>query len=372
MTSLNSLRTATVRHVVAIPVKNEERHILPCLQALAGQRESRAFEVLLLLNDCTDATVPIVKDASKRMPFALHLYECNLPAERASAGLARRIAMEQAATHAGPRGILLTTDADSRVAPDWFSNNIVAIAEGADAVAGRVEMNAEDAAELPRELIEDEERVQTLASMLDEIISRLDPDKADPWPRHVQHSGASIAVTADMFRRAGGIPDIPVGEDRAFFRALQRVDARIRHCPQTLVTVSGRIHGRAKGGMADTMRRRMRQADTWLDDCLEPAADTARRVLLRRMARAHWIRCSEKIDDLTRSLRLTEDVVRRALGASSFGAAWQQLEERSAVLHRRLIPASDLEVEIRNAADVLYALEAKKPARHAEIFADAI
>jgi GT2 family glycosyltransferase len=360
MTTLHALRSTQPRHVVAIPVKNEARHILPCLEALAAQSTPQAFEVVLLLNDCTDGTADIARHASARLPFRLNLDECNLPPARASAGLARRIAMQRAAERVGPRGVLLTTDADSRVAPDWVANNLTAIAEGADAVAGLAEMDAQDAARLPRELIEAEDRVQLLATMLDEIASRLDPDKADPWPRHVQHSGASIAVTADMFRMAGGIPDVPVGEDRAFFRALERVDARIRHCPQTRVVVSGRLHGRAAGGMADTMRRRMCRPDAWLDDCLEPAADTARRVLLRRTARAHWIKCSDRIEELARSLGLYPAVVAQCLLAPTFGAAWQTLEEHSPVLRRRLIPAADLEAEIRNAADVLHALETRR------------
>jgi hypothetical protein len=363
MTTLHVLRAATTRIIVAIPAKNEERHIVPCLMALAAQRDAPPFEVLLLLNDCTDATAELVRDVSWRLPFAVQVQECALPPSRASAGLARRVAMDHAAMRAGPRGVLLTTDADSRAAPGWVASNLAAIAAGADAVAGRAEMDVQDAARLPRTLIEDEEQVQLLATMLDEIACRLDPDKADPWPRHVQHSGASIAVTADMFRQAGGIPDVPVGEDRAFFRALERVDARIRHCPQTWVTVSGRLDGRASGGMADTMRRRIGQPDAWLDDCLESAADTARRVLLRRMARAHWIKRSDTVSDLSASLRLAEPLVREMLLAPTFGAAWQTLEEHSPVLHRRLISAADLAAEIRNAADVLQALRATRSAK---------
>jgi hypothetical protein len=52
-------------------------------------------------------------------------------------------------------------------------------------------------------------------------------------------------------------PGTPLGEDRAFFDALRRVDARIRHVPGVRVVVSARIVGRAPGGMADTMRRRV-------------------------------------------------------------------------------------------------------------------
>jgi GT2 family glycosyltransferase len=365
MTTLHALRSTLPRGYVAIPAKNEEQHILSCLEAFAAQRGPYSFEVLLLLNDCTDATAALARGAMDRLPFPLRIHECTLPPSRASAGLARRIAMEQAALYAGPRGILLTTDADSRVHPDWVAANLTAIAEGADAVAGQAEIDPVDAAKLPRELMQDEERVQRLATMLDEIASRLDPDAADPWPRHAQHSGASIAVTAEMFRRAGGIPDVPAGEDRAFFRALERQDARIRHCPKTRVTVSGRIEGRAKGGMADTIRRRMSVPDSWLDECLEPAACSARRVLMRRTARAHWIDRSGTVTDLARNLRMAEADVHAALNAPAFGAAWQRLEEQSSALRRHPIPAGALDAEIRNAADVLYALKARRPVRSA-------
>src|ERR1700761_2329771 len=112
-----------------------------------------------------------------------------------------------------------------------------------------------------------------------------DPDPADPWERHTQHSGASIAITAQAFARCGGVPDVSSSEDRALIAALRRVDARIRHSPNVHVTVSGRTVGRAAGGMAETIRRRMIAPDLYIDDRLEPAADCARRAWARAEAR---------------------------------------------------------------------------------------
>ena len=111
---------------------------------------------------------------------------------------------------------------------------------------------------------------------------------ADPWPRHQEESGASIAVCAGAYRRAGGMPPAPLAEDRAFFAALRRIDARIRHAPEVSVVVSGRILGRAAGGMADTIRRRLMTPDSWLDPRLEPAADRMRRLALRAARRDAW------------------------------------------------------------------------------------
>jgi hypothetical protein len=45
--------------------------------------------------------------------------------------------MQWAALRAGEKGILLTTDADGVVGPDWVEVNLAAIEAGAEAVVGR-------------------------------------------------------------------------------------------------------------------------------------------------------------------------------------------------------------------------------------------
>lgn len=339
----------STRCIVAIPVKNEASHIQQCLEALAVQLNAPTFEVLLLLNNCVDTTAGIVRTVTPDLPFAVHVLECDLSRSQASAGFARRLATQQAALRVGQDGILLTTDADARVASDWIASNVAALSAGADAVAGYAEIDADDAAKLPPHLHEIEDRVQLLTTLLDKITSLLDPDTADPWPRHAQHSGASIAVIAEVFHRAGGIPAVPCGEDRAFFAALRDVDARIRHCPKVRVVVSGRLHGRAQGGMADTLRRRLVRADNWLDDCLEPTADAVRRAAFRALARRHWSGGPDNIRRLSRALGVEAATVRECLRAPAFGVAWQRLTKCCPLLQRRRIPFAALEHEIRDA-----------------------
>ena len=66
----------------------------------------------------------------------------------------------------------------------------------------------------------------TLIALLDDLAGMLNPETHNPPPRHTEASGASLAVSVEAFRRVGGIPAIPSGEDRAFVRALWMIDAR--------------------------------------------------------------------------------------------------------------------------------------------------
>jgi len=199
----------------------------------------------------------VVRDVAVGLPMPLLATDTIVPARMSNAGFARRLAMESAARLAAPGSILMTTDADGEVYPDWIAANLAALRAGADVVAGRVELDGADAIRLPSRLQEDDEKECMYDRLLDEIHAKLDPDPADPLPRHTEHAGASIAVRLPAYRQAGRIPAVPVGEDRALSKHCERFDARIRHSRDVRVVVSGRIIGRAVGGMADTIRRRL-------------------------------------------------------------------------------------------------------------------
>jgi hypothetical protein len=248
--------------------------------------------------------------------------------------------MEEAAANM-KQGVLLTTDADGRVAPDWIAVNLRAIRSGADAVAGRAIIDPVDALLIPQRLHHDDALECAYGDLLDEIAVLLDPEPWDRWPRHWEHSGASMAVTLEVYRRAGGIPPMPLGEDREFFRALQRIDARVRHAPEAQVIVSGRIVGRADGGMADTMRRRLTAPDRWLDDRLEPPEDAFRRARLRAILRGLWARdpSSPPIGRIASTFKISATELRASLTCRFFGECWQRIETISPRLIRKRVPA---------------------------------
>jgi len=334
--------------VVAIPVRDEADRIGTCLTALLDQRDRRPDHIVLLVNNTTDDTIVAARRVELPSDTALHIVERCFPREQASAGFARRAAMMEAEHYAGPNGVLMTTDADGRVDRGWLSANLAALAAGADAVMGWVDLDPAEASAIPASLHEADARECAYDALCDEIHARLDPDPADPMPRHTQNSGASIAVTSRAFRAAGGVPPVPCGEDRALLAALRRIDAKVRHSLDCHVIVSGRIIGRAEGGMADTIRRRIEAPDQYLDDRLEPALHCARRANLRRRFQACRIG-KDSVADLAAATALDAAWVTSLLAHVPFGAAWSEIERQSPVLRRQLVAVADLPEQMATA-----------------------
>ncbi len=164
------------------------------------------------------------------------------------------IALHRLAASRAPRPVILTTDADGIVARDWLAANLAEIDAGADAVGGDVRLHPDELGALPAEVrrcIALDERYRRLVTRLRD---RLEPAAHDPTPRHDQHVGASLALTAAIYRRIGGLPPLPSSEDQACVRRVRAAGGRVRHSPRVRVWTSGRFSGRAEGGMASTLR----------------------------------------------------------------------------------------------------------------------
>lgn len=342
--------------VVAIPARDEAERIEDCLAALTNQEGARLTDIVLLVNNSSDDTAALARATRLQSTTTLHVIERTFPSACANAGFARQTAMRMAASLAGPRGILMTTDADALVDPDWLAANLCALDAGADAVAGWVEVHPWEHASIPQALHDDDARECAYDALCDEIEALLDPDPADPMPRHTQNSGASLAVTAAAFAACGGIPSVASGEDRALVAALRRFDLRIRHAPEVHATVSGRIFGRAAGGMADTIRRRMRERDVLIDDRLEPAADCARRARLRASLRYAFLFPASGKTDLAASLGLSEAHLSSLLDVPYFGLAWEAVAAAATPLHKKPVLVADLAQETAAARSILKTL----------------
>ncbi|EWY37558.1 glycosyl transferase family A [Skermanella stibiiresistens SB22] len=250
---------------VAIPAHDEEERLRDCLDGFTRQVDGHGrpldpacFEVILLLNNCSDGSAIVAHRHAARHPrLGLHIVDLVLAPQHAHVGWARRLAMDEALNRfrllgrAG--GVIATTDADTIVAPDWVARTLAEIDAGADAVGGKLMLP-------PVNLLDGDPQLKRATllhrryeRLTDRMASLLDPDPADPWPRHGDHGGASLAATARAYLRAGGLPPLPTGEDQAFHRALRRSGARFRHSPRVRVFTSDRQDGRAAGGMAATL-----------------------------------------------------------------------------------------------------------------------
>lgn len=346
------------RIVVAIPVRDEEAHIGACIAALARQSEM-PDDVVFLINNTVDGTASVAAAMAPRLGCRLHLHEVSFSAAEASAGLARKAAMDHAAALAGPQGAVLTSDADGRVPPHWVARTLSHLRAGYDAVCGMAAIDPEDEAGIAPHLIADDAVEGRYTALLDEIAHVVDPCEWDPWPRHTQRSGASIGVRAAVYAAVGGVPAVRHGEDRALIEKFEERDCKIRHDPGISVIVSGRQVGRAEGGMAATIARRMIVQDIWADDRLESPQAALRRVRLRRKARGVW---SANLDArfLAASLQLPQAEVDQALRSPWFGAAWAALAKASTVLRRRPITMRQLGAACLEAERLLEELRAAR------------
>ena len=273
-----------------VPVRDEAAALPSLVRALAAQQgvAGASWEVLLLLNNCTDGSRDVARALGARYPgVPLHVATVELAAGEAHVGTARRIAMDAAAARlvsvGAPSGVICSTDADSRPAPDWLAETVGELAAGVDAVTGRIVLDAADRAALPRSarraLLLDIGYRRALEALRDLYA----PTPHDPFPRHHQHFGASFAVRADAYLRAGGLPPVRSSEDVALYHALLQSGARVRHSYRVRVTTSGRRQGRAQRGLADVLAA---WSTSSAEPRVEPAADAEARIARLALAQA--------------------------------------------------------------------------------------
>lgn len=241
---------------VCVPARNEAARLPTLLDALAMQDWPGPIPVAIAINNSTDDSRAVVESACVRYAerLAVHISERTFAPGLAHAGSARRLAMDTGlgllpALHGAA---LVSTDADSRPPMDWLRNIASAFAQGADMVGGRIDIDGDEP--LPP-------RVHRLRTAWDRywaevraIEDAIDPLPWDAAPRHGDHTGASLAIRAELYLACGGVPAIASGEDRALVTAALAQGARLVHPAAVYTHVSPRLEGRAEGGMAIAMQ----------------------------------------------------------------------------------------------------------------------
>ncbi|ABE37816.1 glycosyl transferase, family 2 [Rhodopseudomonas palustris BisB5] len=351
--------------VVAIPAHDEAQRIHRCLSALAMQRDevgapirAGAFEILVFANNCTDATPDVVRTFAASVPHPILVIEAQLPPGQRSAGAARKHAMDLAAARLNERGafdgVILTTDADSCVAPTWFAATMRELQSGVDCVAGYIDAEPFEIVSLGDAFLARGRLEDTYLRLLAEIDARCDPRPHDPWPNHRVSSGASLALTLAAYEAVGGLPPRPVGEDVALTAALEHFGFKVRHSMAVSVSTSCRLDGRAQGGAADTMRLRHAETNAPCDDDLEPALQATRRAIYRGRLR-RLLAERPKRPDLPRGWRISNATMELLTQPCvPFADAWQRISNDSPALRRGApLRPSDLPRQIAIARMVL-------------------
>lgn len=316
-----------LRAIIIIPAKDEATDLPATLAALAAQTDEAGFplapaqfEVLVLANNCLDDTARVVREFAAGQPqLGLYVAEVTLPSAEAHVGQARRLLLDEAARRlelaGNPAACLISTDADTRVAPDWLAATLRELDAGAAAVCGRILMaDANPACPVRRYQLRD----ATYHLLRAHLETRLDPQPHDPWPRHHQHFGASFAVTLAAYRQVGGLPVVPYLEDEALFQSLLRHDLPVRHSPAVRVYTSGRQQGRVAVGLSWQLREWASLGGR--EDLVPDPVEYVAELRLRRELRQHWQHGTTGSFSVQTGCQLL--MVARA-GFASFGAFWE-------------------------------------------------
>ena len=226
---------------VVIPARNEERSMLACLNAVlrALDRCRAALSdswIVVVADSCTDATATLARQILKGRGVVV---ECCA----ASPGSARRLGATEVLAHFADiptsRLWMANTDADTCVAEGWIERQLELADTGCCAVAGIVKVDR----------IEGLDR-STMHALLSNYV--IHDDGTHP---HVH--GANLGVRADAYLDAGCWSHLTVAEDHCLWSRIRARHWPTSSCSQTVVHTSGRLHGRATGGFADTLREKL-------------------------------------------------------------------------------------------------------------------
>ena len=235
--------------VIVVPAKDEAELIGECLRAIITAIEGVREPVALVLvahrySDATEAVAGQILSGldgldGRAAGTVVRLDSGSVAAARSVGAMA---GLRLLAAHGLElrRTWLLSTDADSRVPPDWIDRYRPYLRSGAAAVTGMVRVTGWE--EGP--------------PLVSTRISRAYQQIVSAGLHGAQHDhvyGANLAVRADAYLQVGGWPDQVPGEDAALVETLRRHGALVTSAPDVIVSTSGRVAARAPGGLGDLL-----------------------------------------------------------------------------------------------------------------------
>jgi len=224
---------ALERAVVVIPAHNESANLPDCLKAVVTAAACSPMPVLtvVVLDACEDRSV----NYAGRFGSDVHFIEVDVR----NVGAARAAGFSYARSSAAMWGDesrvwYATTDADTRVDPDWLIRQTTS---GADVVLGVVRIA--NWRHLP---------AAAVRRYLNAYRSKRRPDG------HGHVHGANMGFRADSYWKVGGFSDVATGEDVDLVRRFEEHHLVIDRDERLSVTTSARQKGRAPRGVAAYLR----------------------------------------------------------------------------------------------------------------------
>jgi hypothetical protein len=224
---------------IVVPARDEQKLIQRCVSGLVsalGALPTGVEPAMCVVADrCVDRTAELAADALRDRPATVVTNHAEL-----TIGEIRDLGMRQVcaalAGHRPAEVLLLSTDADSLVPADWAGRHIGLVEQGADAVAGMVQLAGYQA--LPA----------LVAARYASVLARARrPDG------HGNVYAANLAVRADAYLAVGGFDAVATGEDHRLWHRLGTAGYRRYYAAESTVLTSARRHGRAPGGLAELL-----------------------------------------------------------------------------------------------------------------------
>lgn len=213
--------------VIVVPACDEEELLEPCLDSLAVASRNSPVPVrtIIVLDSCSDASADI---CDQRQIETVEVAYANVGRAR-HAGITRAVESQMPASSVW----VANTDADSRVPPNWVTEQVRLGEEGADVVLGLADAQGELAPSL----------LKAHQAAYERWIR--------PTGSHGHIHGANLGIRASTYLEAGGFPPLTDHEDRQLVRRVRAMGSALVVSTTTLrVETSGRSEGRCADGFA--------------------------------------------------------------------------------------------------------------------------
>jgi glycosyltransferase involved in cell wall biosynthesis len=217
---------------VVIPAHDEIKNLPRCLRAVltAATCAPMPVAIVVVLDKCSDDSTRLAGRYGPDVHF--------VTVDAGNVGAARAAGFTYARTLCGQDADgdtwYATTDADSRVDPDWLLRQL---GSDADMVLGVVRVT--DWRRLP-------------AAAIRRYLRAYHADDTAHGHSHVH--GANMGFRADAYWQVGGFRALVTGEDAELVDRFEAAGYRIHRDTGLSVTTSARPQGRAPGGFAQHLR----------------------------------------------------------------------------------------------------------------------